>query len=89
MVWPQVSQSRFWKKLLQLPRAGGEGPPLLSDKSPFVDEFVKLYHLPPEAVLGYRETLYPEYRKKIKETYVPPPPCTQSCGQAGNFVLRP
>ena len=49
---------------------------------------MKLYHLPREAVLGYRETLYPEYRKKIKDTYVPPPPCTESCGAAGNFVLR-
>ena len=56
--------------------------------SDHTDEFVKLYHLPREAVLGYRETLYPEYRKKIKDTYVPPPPCTESCGVAGNFVLR-
>jgi hypothetical protein len=24
----------------------------------------------------------------IKDTYVPPPPCTESCGVAGNFVLR-
>jgi hypothetical protein len=64
-------------------------PHYLPDQNPFVDEFVKLYHLPAEAVLGNRETLYPEYRKKIKDTYVPPPPCTQSCGQAGNFVLRP
>ena len=58
------------------------------DQNPFADEFVNLYHLPREAVLGYRETLYPEYRKKIKDTYVPPPPCTESCGAAGNFVLR-
>jgi len=57
-------------------------------QNPFADEFVKLYHLPKEAVLGYRETLYPEYRKKIKDTYVPPPPCTDSCGAAGNFVVR-
>lgn len=68
---------------------GTSVPHYLPDKNPFVDELVKLYHLPPEAVLGYRETLYPEYRKNIKDTYVPPPPCTQSCGQAGNFVLRP
>ena len=68
---------------------GDSVPHYLPDQNPFIDEFVKLYHLPREAVLGYRETLYPEYRKKIKDTYVPPPPCTQSCGQAGNFVLRP
>jgi hypothetical protein len=46
------------------------------------------YDLPREAVLGYRDTLYPEYRKKIKNTYVPPPPCTADCGVAGNFVRR-
>ena len=51
-------------------------PHFAPDENPFVDEFVKLYNLPREAVLGYRETLYPEYRKKIKDTYVPPPPCT-------------
>jgi hypothetical protein len=49
---------------------------------------MKLYNLPREAVLGYRETLYPEYRKKIRNTYVPPPPCTADCGVAGNFVRR-
>ena len=59
------------------------------DQNPFVEEFVKLYHLPQEAVLGYRDALYPEYRKKIKDTYVPPPTCTESCGAAGNFVRRP
>jgi hypothetical protein len=68
---------------------GEKVPHYLPGQNPFVDEFVKLYHLPLDAVLGNRETLYPEYRKKIKDTYVPPPPCTQSCGQAGNFVLRP
>ena len=67
---------------------GDSVPHYAPDQNPFADEFVKLYHLPREAVLGYRETLYPEYRKKIKDTYVPPPPCTESCGVAGNFVLR-
>jgi hypothetical protein len=67
---------------------GASVPHYAPDRNPFADEFVKLYHLPREAVLGYRETLYPEYRKKIKDTYVPPPPCTESCGVAGNFVLR-
>jgi hypothetical protein len=67
---------------------GASVPHFNPDQNPFVDEFMKLYHLPSEAVLGYRETLYPEYRKKIKDTYVPPPPCSESCGAAGNFVLR-
>ena len=49
---------------------------------------MQFYGLPREAVLGYQETLYPEYRKKIRATYKQPPPCTESCGQAGNFVRR-
>jgi len=70
-------------------REPGESVPHYApDQNPFADEFVKLYHLPREAVLGYPETLYPEYRKKIKDSYVPPPTCTESCGAAGNFVLR-
>jgi hypothetical protein len=67
---------------------GSSVPHYAPDHNPFADEFVNLYHLPREAVLGYGETLYPEYRKRIKDTYVPPPPCTESCGAAGNFVLR-
>jgi hypothetical protein len=70
-------------------REPGDGVPHIApDQNPFLDEFMKLYNLPREAVLGYRETLYPEYRKKIKSTYVPPPPCTIDCGIAGNFVRR-
>jgi hypothetical protein len=67
---------------------GDSVPHFAPDKNPFVNEFMNLYHLPREAVLGYPETLYPEYRKKIKDSYVPPPACTESCGAAGNFVLR-
>ena len=70
-------------------REPGDGVPHFApDQNPFLDEFMKLYNLPREAVLGYRETLYPEYRKKIRSTYVPPPPCTIDCGVAGNFVRR-
>ena len=63
-------------------------PHVPPDQNPFADEFIKLYNLPREAVLGYRQTLYPEYRKTIKDTYVPPPPCKEDCGVAGNFVRR-
>ena len=70
-------------------REPGDGVPHFApDQNPFLDEFMKLYNLPREAVLGYRDTLYPEYRKKIKSSYVPPPPCTADCGVAGNFVRR-
>ena len=67
---------------------GAPVPHFDPNKNPFADEFMQFYSLPREAVLGYRETLYPEYRKKIRSTYVPPPPCTEACGQAGNFVRR-
>ena len=70
-------------------REPGDGVPhFAADQNPFLDEFMKLYNLPREAVLGYRDTLYPEYRKKIRGTYVPPPPCSADCGVAGNFVRR-
>jgi hypothetical protein len=67
---------------------GDNVPHFPPGKNPFLDEFMKFYGLPREAVLGYQETLYPEYRKKIKDSYVPPPPCTEACGAAGNFVRR-
>jgi hypothetical protein len=59
---------------------GVDVPHFAADQNPFLDEFMKLYNLPREAVLGYRDTLYPEYRKKIKATYVPLEPCKRDCG---------
>ena len=55
-------------------------PHFVPEKNPFVDELTKLYNLPRAAVLGEVETLYPEYRKKIKATYVPREPCKTDCG---------
>ena len=40
-----------------------------------------LLHIPREAVLGEVRTLYPEYRKEIRDRYVAPPPCTRNCGR--------
>jgi hypothetical protein len=36
------------------------------EKNPFVDEMTKKFGVPREAALGVPETLYPEYRKKMK-----------------------
>ena len=63
---------------------GDSVPHFAPDKNPFVDEFMKMYNLPREAVLGQVETLYPEYRKKIRATYRPPAPCKVNCGVAVN-----
>jgi hypothetical protein len=38
------------------------------DKNPFVDELTKKWGIPGEVVLGYPETLYPDYRQKLKNT---------------------
>jgi hypothetical protein len=62
--------------------AGESVPHYLPEQNPFVDELTRLFHLPRDAVLGGAETLYPEYRKTIRETYVPPEPCTRNCGAA-------
>jgi hypothetical protein len=61
-------------------RPGESVPHYVPEKNPFVDELTKLFHIPREAVLGDVETLYPEYRKKIKATYVRPDPCQKDCG---------
>ena len=63
---------------------GDPVPHYAPEKNPFADEFMKLYHLPREAALGYPETQYPEYRKRIKDGYQPPPPCKGNCGVAVN-----
>ena len=63
---------------------GDPVPHFAPEKNPFADEFMKLYHLPREAALGYPETQYPEYRKRIKDGYQPPPPCKGNCGVAVN-----
>jgi len=40
---------------------------------------IRTYNLPKEAAMGYAETLYPEYRKKIKGIYEPPASCGRYC----------
>ena len=44
----------------------GTVPHYLPEKNPFVEEMTKKYQVPRDAVLGFPETLYPEYRKKFK-----------------------
>jgi hypothetical protein len=59
----------------------GEGfvPHYLPGKNPFVGDVTKMYNIPVEAVLGGAETMYPEYRKKLKDKYVAPAMCTRYC----------
>ena len=60
----------------------GEGkvPHYLPSRNPFLDEMTKLYGIPRDAVLGGAETMYPEYRKRMKDKYVRPEKCARNCG---------
>jgi hypothetical protein len=58
----------------------GKVPHYLPGANPSIDELTKLYGIPREATLGGGETMYPEYRKKIKDQFVRPEKCTQNCG---------
>jgi hypothetical protein len=70
--------------IAELPRADVTGlvPHHLPGQNPFVNEMTEKYNLPREAVLGGPETLYPEFRKKLKG-YVPPAVCKRYCGCEG------
>ena len=69
----------------------------LPDKNPFLDEMTRLYNLPRQAVLGGAETMYPEYRKKLKDSYVIPLKCLTptvregilGCGGPGTYPRIP
>ena len=78
----------------EVPRLDGDGavPHFLPGKNPFMGEVTAKYHIPEEAVMGGAETMYPEYRKKLKANYVPPEKCTRYCcgwgGGAPNPALK-
>jgi hypothetical protein len=54
-------------------------PHYLPGKNPFANVFAKYYNLPLEAAQGGAETMYPEFRKKLKDVYVPPEKCVRYC----------
>ena len=58
----------------------GKVPHYLPGTNPSIDELTKFYGIPREATLGGAETMYPEYRKKMKDRFVRPEKCTQNCG---------
>lgn len=64
-----------------VPRLEDSGivPHYLPGQNPEADFMTRAYNVPTEAAMGYAETLYPEYRKKLKNTYVPPASCGRYC----------
>jgi hypothetical protein len=75
--------------IAELPRMDQPGvvPHYLPGKNPFVNELTEMYHLPLIAVLGGAETLYPEFRQKLKD-YVPPAICVRYCCGPGTNGLH-
>ena len=65
---------------VEIPRKEGDVPHYLPGANPFLDEVSKLYGIPLEAVRGGAATMYPEYRKRIKDQYKAPEKCAQDCG---------
>lgn len=58
----------------------GEVPFYLPGKNPMIDQMKKVYGIPEEASLGGAETMYPEFRDKLKAEFVMPPgKCTIYC----------
>src|SRR5215510_2880210 len=62
----------------EVPAPEGTVPHWLPGTNPNLKEFANWYGLPAEATRGGAETLYPEYRSKLKE-YKPPEKCERYC----------
>jgi hypothetical protein len=68
--------------VVELARLSGDDvtiPHYLPERNPFTGEVTKMYHIPVEAVLGGAETMYPEFRKRLKDKYVAPEKCVRYC----------
>lgn len=58
-------------------------PHYLPGRHPAMNEVTDRYNIPLEAVLGGPETMYPEYRKRLRDKYTPPPPVQPAGGRGG------
>ena len=65
--------------VVEVQRAKGLVPHYLPGENPFINEVSKMYGIPQIAVRGGAETMYPEFRKKIKDAYVAPAKCERYC----------
>jgi hypothetical protein len=65
---------------VEIPRAEGEVPHYLPGANPFLKEVTERYGIPYDAVRGGAVTMYPEYRKKLKDVYKAPEKCEHNCG---------
>lgn len=63
----------------ELPLAAGAVPHWLPGTNPYEREFAEWYGLPVEATRGGAETMYPEYRLKLKQTFSTVDRCERYC----------
>jgi hypothetical protein len=65
----------------EIPRLEGSGivPHDLPGENPNLTFMAQTYHVPQDAAMGHGDTLYPEYRKKLKDVYLPPAACGRYC----------
>ncbi len=77
---PQVQRfATPCEPVVEVARKPGAVPHYLPGANPFLDEVTKMYNIPMEAVRGGAETMYPEYRNKLKDQYVAPAKCKRYC----------
>lgn len=60
-------------------REPGQVPHYLPGTNPYLTEFADWYGIPVEATRGGAETMYPEYRMKLKQTFSTLDRCTRYC----------
>ena len=63
-------------------RANDQVPNYLFGQNPFLREYADKYRIPLLGALGGAETMYPEYRRKLRG-YAPPAICKRYCGCGG------
>ena len=64
----------------EIDRAKGEVPHYLPGTNPYLTEFATKHNIPVDATRGGAETMYPEFRAKLKT--MPPPPPKQTAAAA-------
>ena len=64
-------------------------PHYLPGENPEADFMTRMFNLPKEAAMGYAQSLYPEYRKTIRNSYKPPAECsTRGPGYCCGWIER-
>lgn len=67
--------------------APGTVPHYLPGTNPYADDFATRWNLPLDAAHGGAHTMFPEYRKKLKDTYTPPPPCRELDARSHDYIV--